>query len=153
MSKLDLIYSKLKHLDFKKSQTPIDEKIVISYQDEVGILFPEDFYEYLLNFGRLNFDGQDFYGITANKNGGLPDLISATKIYREDYLINKFMIPIVSTGYGGLYVIDTSIKNEKNESPVVIVEYPIDDDFEKEIITNNFYDFLLESLDSAIEKQ
>ena len=153
MSKLDLIHNKLKNLDFKKSKISVDEKIVNLYQDELGITFPKDFYEYLLHFGRLSFDGQDFYGITPNKNAGLPDLISAVKIYRQDYLINKYMIPIVSTGYGGVYVIDTSIRNENNESPVVIVEYPIDDNFEKEIIADNFYDFLLENLDFAIDNQ
>jgi antitoxin YobK len=101
----------------------VSDALISQSESVLGLSFPPSYKEFLKKLGAGAIRGIELYGL-INEPDDEPDHPSSTLWYtqtlREDFGLPQFMIAISETGFGPIYVIDTSEKDEQGESPVYV---------------------------------
>ncbi|MDE9545364.1 SMI1/KNR4 family protein [Xenorhabdus bovienii] len=123
----------------------VNKELVKKYENILGVLFPPSYSCFIENFGSIEIDSRSFAGLFANEVGQDGDVVSFTLFQREDVrLPNKYIALDFQDG-DYLLCIDTSIVNNENECPVVLVN---PDSLENHKVNDSFYDYITEYLDA-----
>ena len=130
---------------------PATPKQIEDFESALHIKFPASYKKFLLNFGVLDFEGFEFYGITPEgvHAKAIPCVLFATKDGIEKGQIDNKMIMVQESGYGPVYCIDFEIVNHKGEPAVV--EVPISYK-ENKVVADSFADFFISKLKEAISQ-
>ncbi|MEM9633744.1 MAG: SMI1/KNR4 family protein [Pseudomonadota bacterium] len=101
---------------------PIAHELISDAQTMLGITFPPSFILFLEELGCGDVGGLEFYGIVSDDLtvSGEPNAIWLTLEERKSGLPHSHVI-VSSTGDGSYFSIDTSERDKKGESPVMIV--------------------------------
>jgi hypothetical protein len=100
---------------------PAPEDNVDAAERMLGIRMPPSYRRFLVTLGVGSFDDAEFYGIVANKIPGssVPSMVWRTLEDRKFAGYPKTYITIMSSGYGPIFCLDSSVVNSQNEYPVV----------------------------------
>ncbi|UOO82749.1 SMI1/KNR4 family protein [Uruburuella testudinis] len=92
----------------------VSEDTVMSAENELGVSFPEEYKQFLYNFGALIGNGIEIYGLPIHTNDTPPlwqNVVTVTKRLREYHQVgtedSKF-IPISSDGMDMNYFMNTN---------------------------------------------
>jgi hypothetical protein len=87
----------------------------------LGIRMPPSYRMFLTTLGVGSFDDAEFYGIIANKIPGssVPSMVWQTLENRKLAGFPGTHITIMSSGYGPIFCLDSSVVNSEDEYPVV----------------------------------
>lgn len=100
------MYSDLKKLDLDAG-SPVSENEIIKFEKELNINFGNEFKTYLKEFGCLDIDYLEFYGICGNNNS-IPSAIHATKSKRDNIVeFSKELIVFFEAGDGSFHCVDS----------------------------------------------
>ena len=102
---------------------PIQSIMVAKAEKILGLKFPPSYKEFLLRYGAGDCWAEEFYGINKNPETdgkAIPNAIWATLHSRKIGNLPDSMIKVMSSGFGPVYVIDTSQKNDIGECPVLL---------------------------------
>ncbi|MBC3949866.1 SMI1/KNR4 family protein [Pseudomonas folii] len=131
-----------------------DDSLILTFEKEMGVVFPLSYKLFLKRFGALSFAGDTYYGIT--KSGlaadSIPSVMFATMSARSQGDADSKMIVIQSSGYGPIYSIDTSISSGPNEHPIIETELSFKREASKLIIFESYEDFFLSTVRNAIKE-
>lgn len=101
-SKILMIMSNLEDLRFLK---PATEAEVTVAEKELGVIFAEDYREYVLKYGVISARGIELTGVTTAKR---LDVVSVTKAEREMANIPKNMYVIENVAIDGIVVLQNT---------------------------------------------
>jgi hypothetical protein len=129
------------------------EDLVIKAEAVLGLVFPQSYRSFLINYGAGNFGSEEIYGVIKDdfNNSGIPDAIWFTLKQRSEAKLPPHLVIIYHTGGEEMFCLDFSKKNELNEH--AIVSYIIGVDVEKqpyEEVANDFGEFLLQRVQSEL---
>ena len=129
--------------DFENGATEEDVRLA---EDLLKIKFPSSYKKFLIKFGVGDFNGREFYGIVPGHVPGesAPSAIWFTISERQENGLPNSMVVVASTGYGGLYCLDTS-ESSGGKAPVWIW-----DKRKIEKVAEDFSDFLLEEITQSM---
>lgn len=131
---------------------PKSEELICQAEKALGILFPPTYRLFLNKYGCGGFGSFDVFGVIDNnfeKSGEL-NAIWFTLDERKTGLPDSFII-ISNTGYGPLYVLDSSQKDKNGEYPVLLW-MPGAPEVPTEKVNEDFGEFLLEHVQRALEE-
>lgn len=133
---------------------PATPKQVEDFERALHIEFPASYREFLLNFGVLDFEGFEFYGITPEgvHAKAIPCVLFATKDGIDKGQISNKMIMVQESGYGPVYCIDLDMVGSKSEPVVVEVPISYEESKEKKVVAESFADFLILRIKEAINE-
>jgi len=101
------MFERLKELNVElESTTPATDKEIEEFEKELSIKLGDEYKSFLKEFGTLEIEYFEFYGIYSDSNS-LPSAVYATKYAREN--IEKFpknLIVFYETGDGSFYCVD-----------------------------------------------
>jgi antitoxin YobK len=128
---------------------PQPESRIACAEQLLGLVFPPTYREFLERLGCGSIFGEEFYGLVHAdfEFSCVPNGVWVTLDERCTARLPRSLIVVGATGYGGLYAIDTSQKNEAGESPVV--EWWLGSPPSQAIVAEDFGTFLWQSLKSA----
>ena len=116
---IDRIFKKYGQVCFFSGGALKDE--IKEAQQSLGVLFPEDYRQFLACYGAGSFGGCEIYGILpAADTPGIPDGIWATRYLRQKYQLPEAYIAVAFDGYGGYFCIDTGSRGKDGLCPVVL---------------------------------
>lgn len=100
---------------------PAPEDNIDAAERMLGIQMPPSYRRFLTTLGGGSFDDAEFYGIIANKIPGssVPSMVWRTLEDRKLAAYPKTHITIMSSGYGPVFCLDSSVTNSEDEYPVV----------------------------------
>lgn len=115
-------------------------------EDTLEVVLPASYRHFLAKLGSGDIFGIEIFGITReNTIGyGIPDLIWLTKELRKNGLPAK-LIPVLDSGDGGFYVLDTAVEFSNSECPVAL--YFFDGSIEN--VSDNFAGFFMQQIMEA----
>ncbi|PHM30061.1 SMI1/KNR4 family protein [Xenorhabdus innexi] len=123
----------------------VNKEFVKKAESMLGVSFPPSYSSFIEKFGSIEIDNRSFAGLFENEVGQDGDVVSFTLFQREDVgLPNKYIALDFQDG-DYLLCIDTSIVNNENEYPVVLVN---PDSLESHKVNDSFYDYITEYLDA-----
>jgi len=101
------MFERLKELNIElESTSPATDKEIEEFEKELSIKLGDEYKSFLKEFGTLEIEYFEFYGIYSDSNS-LPSAVYATKYAREN--IEKFpknLIVFYETGDGSFYCVD-----------------------------------------------
>jgi antitoxin YobK len=119
-------------------------------EGKLGVTLPESYKQFLQQFGAVNLEGSQIYGL-GTPDSGLPSVIFATETLRgSDDFFPADLVVIQDTGEGDLLCLATSRMSEEGECPVV--QWIPEMSFEEqafEVINSTFAHFLLRTARAA----
>ncbi|EGO8358851.1 SMI1/KNR4 family protein [Escherichia coli] len=132
---------------------PASDQLISAYELSLGTSFPESYKIFLKKYGTLMFNGLSFYGISKQglSADSAPDVRFVTIEARKLGDIDNNMIKILSSGYGPSFSIDTSTIGEAGEPVIVETELSFKRERNKNIVANNFAEFLLQEISESLE--
>ena len=101
-SKILMIMSNLEDLRFLK---PATEAEVTAAEKELGVIFAEDYREYVLKYGVISARGIELTGVTTAKR---LDVVTVTKAEREMASIPENMYVIENVAIDGIVVLQNT---------------------------------------------
>lgn len=123
-------------------------------ETRLGVEFPADYKQFLLDFGALTFGASEIYGIFTEdlENSGVPDVVWATLDERKLVKMPVHLIMIYNTEMGEIFCLNYKELNA-NEEPKVTSYFPgFDENAQKnEILYNSFGAFLLDIVKAELE--
>lgn len=136
------------------SSGPASEDTILAYEASLGLSFCDSYKMFLRKYGTLMFNGLSFYGIS--KQGlfadSAPDVRYVTLEARKLGDIDDKMIKILSSGYGPSFSLDMSIIGTSGEAVVVETDLSFKRERNKNIVSNNFSEFLLQEISASLEE-
>ncbi len=133
---------------------PKSDDLVQAGETALGLQFPPTYRDFLLKLGCGDIAGEEFFGIVTEQftDGVVPNGIWLTLKVRKDTDLPIELIIVSDTGDGGYYVIDTSIRNEDEESPVLEWWPGLDIPRSKiPVVASDFGEFFLRQVSYALE--
>ena len=124
---------------------PVSKKIVAAAENELQVSFPEEYKQFLYEFGALMGNGIEIYGLPAQDEANPPfwqNVVTVTQqlqSYNQIGAENKKFIPISSDGMDMNYFMDTT------KSPELHI-WAIGHD-SKLLIASNLYEFMIKIRD------
>lgn len=125
----------------------LSDDIILKAEKILELTFPPSYRKCIEKYGNISIFGIEIYGIIKDPEIDakmIPNMVWITKDMRESGLSKDFIV-VADSGYGPVYVIDTTIKDTENESPVFL--WDIDGSSEK--IADNFGDFFYDLLNEV----
>lgn len=122
---------------------------ILSVENELGVVFPNSFREFLARWGTLSIGSKEYYGLTNNRKG-IPDCSWFTKALRDEIGFPEPLIVFLDEADGTEYIcLDTSKEIGDGECSIAIW-----DNVEKEVsehLDMIFSEFLLEDLEEYLK--
>lgn len=135
---------------------PQPEEFIKEAESIIGFQFPQTYLKFLKIFGSVCIGGSEIYGVVSNdlKNYSSLDAISYALRMRKEFGFPHNFLPIYDLGDGTIYCLLLDQRNDEKESPV-IAYYPgvSIEDMQKEIVANDFGEFLLEIVNYELKQQ
>lgn len=129
----------------------VSDALIAQSENVLGLSFPPSYKEFLKKLGAGAIRGIELYGLIddpEDDTNGPPDALWYTQTLRKDFGLPQSMIAISETGFGPIYVIDTSEKDERGESPVYIwFQRKMDKD------ADQFGNWLYDQLESMLNEE
>lgn len=142
----EIIENNIEESDFSG---PIENDKITIAEEILKVNLPKSYSAFLEKYGAGDISGIEIYGIIKDPKIDaemIPNGIWLTlNLRKENNLPDKFVV-ISETGYGSYYVIDTSITNSNEESPILLWDINA-----KEKIADSFDEFLLKLLQETFE--
>lgn len=91
----------------KVRSNPASAKEVVECEKALGIKFPSEYVNYLVNYGVISANSEEFYGLGISQDSYLNLLIAVPEL-RSNFNISKTLIPVLGIGNGDYYLYDTS---------------------------------------------
>ena len=129
---------------------PISSEMVAKAEKILALEFPPSYREFLLRFGAGDCWAEEFYGIIQNPETdkhAIPNAIWATLNAREVGNLPDHVIEIMSSGFGPIFVIDTSSINDHGENPILLYHF----NGKSEVISPSFGDFFYQRIIISME--
>lgn len=126
---------------------PVSPDRISDAELSLGVSFPPSYKEFLERYGTGDIFGIEIYGITRNSGSSIPNAIWLTREVRESVGMPHDFVVIASSGFGPYIVLDTAVRNETNESPVLLW----DTGNRTEKIAENFGAFLFDEITGMID--
>ena len=137
------------HVEEGDFSGPISLKSIEEAERMLRVTFPPSYRKFLVRYGAGDIAGLEFYGIINDPNidrEGIPNGIWLTQNLRKETALPVEFVVVSETGYGPYYVIDTSQKNERDESPIYLWNVGN----QKEKVADSFGEFLLSLLQESV---
>ncbi|RFA34211.1 hypothetical protein CAI16_12020 [Virgibacillus dokdonensis] len=118
------------------------------------VKFPQDYREFLKDFGAITFGATEIYGILKEDfdNSGVPDAVWATLEERKLVDMPHNLVVVYNTEMGELFCLNYNVLNGGNE-PKITSYYPGFDNKDQryEVLYNSFEEFLLDMINDELE--
>ncbi|MBF2355981.1 SMI1/KNR4 family protein [Listeria seeligeri] len=129
------------------------ETIIKKAQVVLGVEFPEDYKQFLSDFGALTFGSIEIYGVFKEdfENSGVPDTVWSTLNERKLVSMPKHYVILHNTGMGEMYCMNFAELNSQNE-PKITSYFPgfSEEAQQNEVLYDNFGEFLLDMVNEEI---
>jgi hypothetical protein len=130
---------------------PQEESLIASAEAFLGVTFPPSYREFVRRWGALGFGPEEVYGVTSDhfERSSVPNGIWFTAQSRSDSGLPLGLLVVVNDNGERFYCIDTSQKDARGESPIVIWDVSA-----RSIVgtkSPSFGDFLLERIQETAE--
>jgi len=127
------------------------DEIISKASEILNIKFSEQNYKYFKDFGYIQFDGAEIFGIVLDDFSGDPEAncVETAVADRRDYNLPKQWLPIYFFDDGYYGYLDYSNLNEYGEPPVIMAIYNGKEYVVAEKVAEDLGDFLL----GLVEKQ
>lgn len=123
-------------------------------ETKLGVQFPSDYRQFLLEYGALTFGAAEIYGIFTEdfENSGVPDAVWATLDERKLIKMPLHLVMIYNTEMGEIFCLNYRELNT-NQEPKITSYFPgFDENAQKnEVLYNSFGDFLLDIVEEELE--
>ena len=126
-----------------------DPALVTAAEEALGVPLPPTYRRFVTELGAGSVGGREFYGAIDENfvDSSIPDGIWLTLDERERFGFPKHLVIVGDTGMGEYYVLDTSRRDDKGESPVVIwVAGQSQEGDDLEVVAPDFGSFFWEAL-------
>ncbi|MDO4432866.1 MAG: SMI1/KNR4 family protein [Aerococcaceae bacterium] len=152
-------YSKLKqrireNLDTFDVDNGCSLENLLLAEKELGLTFPEDYRQFLLDFANLAAGPHEIYGIIENNfyGKGIPNGIWLTLSERKEFNLPSYLIVVSDGGLGDYFCLNYKKLNAKGV-PMVTSYYPGYDESVQthEVIAESFEDFLEQIVNETLE--
>lgn len=131
-----------------------NKKLIEKAEAVLNVTFPNDYKQFLLDFGAITFGSTEIYGIFTEdfEKSGVPDAVWATLNERKLVNMPDNLVVIYNTEMGELYCLNFNNLNHNNEPRVTSYFAGFDEDAqENEVLYDDFGEFLLDILKEEIE--
>jgi hypothetical protein len=153
-------YTKAKKLMLENPKTlhfsgQKDEALIDKAEKVLNLKFPQDYRKFLLDFGTLDFAGEEIYGITNDNfyHSCIPNAIWYNINMRRIINIPEYLFVIHSIDDGSEIALNYKILNENGEPKMTSYEAGYDvKEQEFEVIANDFGDFLLDIVVNGLKE-
>ncbi|MCT0162791.1 SMI1/KNR4 family protein [Lactiplantibacillus pentosus] len=129
-------------------------KLVEMGEIKLGVQFPSEYKQFLLEHGALTFGAAEIYGIFTEdfENSGVPDVVWATLDERKLVKMPLHLVMIYNTGMGEVFCLNYRELNADQE-PKITSYFPgfVEDNQKNEVLYNDFGDFLLDVVEGELE--
>jgi hypothetical protein len=129
---------------------PSSEVSISDAQQLLGVSFPPSYLDFLRRFG----GGYGFIGI-SNSDASLMSggcILGETVRFREKFGLTNEYVPIRESPLGGIYCLDSSKIDFKNENPVVLISFGPDGTFSHNLrVAKSFGEFFTSILKDRLE--
>lgn len=151
-------YNKAKKI-IEQNEELVDEfggasdNLIIKAQNALSLKFPQDYKEFLSDYGALTFGSVEIYGVFREdfENSGVPDAIWATLDERNLINLPENLLVLYNTGLEELYCLNFDVLNSNNEPMVTSYFTGYRSDVQKhEVLYDDFSEFLLDMVSSEI---
>jgi antitoxin YobK len=128
----------------------IDSKVVHAAEEYLNVKFPDSYKQYLQEWGVLEIDSSEFYGLIGSDfdNSSVPDVAWFNRTIREIKAIPRHLVIFRNIEGVRYYCLDTTRLDSRNECPVVIWN-PVTNSME-ESLNMNFAQFLKECIEIVL---
>ena len=136
-----------KKCDFYETGKGISDEIIKKAEEELGIAFSRELYEYLREYSYMEFSGCEFYGITTEDFSEIycGSIIEATISDRKEYGLPLKWIPILYLDDGYTAYLDYDNLNSEGEPRVIEGIYMGNNYYEMTaILAEDFGDYILQ---------
>ena len=136
-----------KKCDFYETGKGVSDEIIKKAEEELGIAFSRELYEYLREYGYMEFSGCEFYGITTEDFSEIycGSIIEATISDRKEYGLPLKWIPILFLDDGYTAYLDYDNLNSEGEPRVIEGIYMGNNYYEMTaILAEDFGDYILQ---------
>ena len=141
-----------KKCDFYETGKGISDEIIKKAEEELGIAFSRELYEYLREYGYIVFFGYDFYGIIEVDSSGMCQggIVETAISDRKNYGLPLKWIPILFLDDGYTAYLDYDNLNSEGE-PRVIEGIYMGDKFEMTaVLAEDFGDYILQLAEEVL---
>jgi SMI1-KNR4 cell-wall len=131
-----------------------DLALISELERRFGHLLPNSYKQMLRDYGSLEFDATEIYGITINGLDGnsIPNVVFVTEADRSRGEISDKMVEIMVTGYGPYFVLDCGQLDQRGEAPVYeINELGYKHGMKK--VADSFGEFLLSEVNMMLQNR
>ena len=136
-----------KKCDFYETGKGVSDEIIKKAEEELGIAFSRELYEYLREYSYIEFSGCEFYGITTEDFSEIycGSIIEATISDRKEYGLPLKWIPILFLDDGYTAYLDYDNLNSEGEPRVIEGIYMGNNYYEMTaILAEDFGDYILQ---------
>lgn len=101
---------------------PRGEGLVAAAEAALGLQFPPTYKRFVSELGAGSVGAREFYGVIDDDfvESSVPDGVWLTLSEREQLGLPTTLVIVGEDGLGGYYVLDTSQRDSRGESPVAI---------------------------------
>lgn len=117
------------------------EEIIQDAENKLGLKFPSDYRDYLMEFGWLEVEHYEFFGVGS----GIPKYLDLKLVASEEWGeggLYENLLPIWNNGGGDLYCID--LKQSTNDKSIICAFYH--ENRQTEMVATSFENWLTEKL-------
>ena len=118
---LKLILDHPEIVEFGQAEDSPEDKEVSFTEKVLGVSLPPSYIWFLNTFGGGEVCGDEITSIYKDHQTPSGDMVYLTRLFRESQTINDHDVHILSTDFGELFVLNTSLRNAKSESPVEVI--------------------------------
>lgn len=128
------------------------EESIEKSEETLGVVFPQDFRDYLKYFGKLDFEAEEFYGIINDdvENGNYGSLVKENLENRRDYQLPDYVMSVYSNGFGEDYCLNYKQVNESGEPKITVFPLGSDDYYPHEELYDSFGEFLVDMIENEL---
>lgn len=123
----------------------ISDKYIEEAENILGMRLPQEYIEFLKQYGALEFGSVEIYGLMEPAIAGIPDMIWTTSALRKKYGLPISYAVIGYDGFGGYYCLDLSKRSVAGSCPVVIYN-TVEDVEQSGGVAQSFLEFLFDQL-------
>ena len=141
-----------KKCDFYGAGKGVSDEIIKKAEEELGIVFSRELYEYLREYSYIVFFGYDFYGIIEVDSSGMcqGSMVETAISDRKNYGLPLKWIPILFLDDGYTAYLDYDNLNSEGE-PRVIEGIYMGDKFEMTaVLAEDFGDYILQLAEEVL---
>lgn len=143
------------HPDDADFEGPQSEDLVRAAEQKLGLIFPEAYRRFLLDFGCGSFGEDEIFGIMDDEfeNSALPDAVWFTLLLRAEKNFPPFAVAVAELGEGEMIVLDSDPQRPTFGAVYLAPSADLSDPAAWEQIEKDFGDYFLALVQAAIPEE